>query len=65
MEGMDEDSVMAYLRAGLLEAMQVNSPDSALRQDVLFQVVQEGSQESGQGPKSPLHLVAPDAPAPL
>ena len=46
MEGMDEDSVMAYLRVGLQEAMQTDSPDSQLRQDVLFQLVQEGNQET-------------------
>ena len=37
---------MAYLRVGLQEAMQTDSPDSQLRQDVLFQLVQEGNQET-------------------
>ena len=46
MEHMDEDSVMAYLRAGLQGAMQTDTADAVLRQNVLLRLVQEGSQGS-------------------
>ena len=46
MEHLDEESVMAYLRAGRQEAIQTDTADATLRQDVLLRLVQEGSQES-------------------